>query len=241
MEHADQVSGRERILEEAAALFVRRGYRETTLRDIAAAAGMKAGSIYYHFDAKADLLAAVLETGIERITGSFLETAAALPAELAPRDRLRRHVHTHLAALFEHGPFTTSHVTVFHAAPEAVRALGTPSRDAYERLWTNLLQEFAAAGHLRPGLDLGLQRILLLGAANSTLDWFDPSGGRPLEELATALTARFWFGVAEPDGAGRPAAGPAPRAARRSGGATPSQPRPTDRSARSRTTKEPTP
>ena len=127
MEHADQVGGRELIREEAAALFVRRGYRETTLRDIAAAAGMKAGSIYYHFDAKDELLAAVLETGIERITGSFLETAAALPAELAPRDRLRRHVHTHLAALFEHGPFTTSHVTVFHAEPQAARALGTTS------------------------------------------------------------------------------------------------------------------
>ena len=81
---AEQVSGRDRILEEAAALFVRQGYRETTLRDIAAAAGMKAGSIYYHFDAKDELLAAVLETGIARITRSFEETAASLPDDVAP-------------------------------------------------------------------------------------------------------------------------------------------------------------
>ena len=69
-------SGRQRVLEQAAWLFLQHGYRETTLRDIAAAAGMKAGSIYYHFDSKEQLLAAVLDTGIERITRSFTETAA---------------------------------------------------------------------------------------------------------------------------------------------------------------------
>jgi AcrR family transcriptional regulator len=195
-------AGRERVLEEAAALFVRQGYRETTLRDIAAAAGMKAGSIYYHFDSKDDLLAAVLDTGIERITRSFHETAAALPEDLEPRQRLCWHVLGHLEALFEHGPFTTSHVTAFHGAPEAVRQLGVPSRDAYERLWADLLRGFADAGQLRPDVDLGLQRILLLSAANSTLDWFDPSGGVGLAELAAALTDQFWHGVSQPGTAG---------------------------------------
>ncbi|MGE3359192.1 MAG: TetR/AcrR family transcriptional regulator [Acidimicrobiia bacterium] len=214
---AEQVSGRDRILEEAAALFVRQGYRETTLRDIAAAAGMKAGSIYYHFDAKDELLAAVLETGIARITRSFEETAASLPDDVAPSERLRRHVHAHLAALFEHGPFTTSHVTVFHAAPEAVRALGTPSRDAYERCWSELLADLQRSGHLRAGIDLGLHRILLLGAANATLDWFDPTGDRTLDELATALTEQFWQGVGTPIGTliDAPAPNPSTRAAAR--------------------------
>lgn len=257
---AEQATGRERILEEAAALFVRQGYRETTLRDIAAAAGMKAGSIYYHFDAKDELLAAVLESGIARITRSFVETAAALPPDVTPRERLRRHLHTHLAALFEHGPFTTSHVTVFHAAPEAVRALGTPSRDAYERLWADLLGRLQADGHLRADVDLGLHRILLLGAANSTLDWFDPGGGRSLEDLAAALTEQFWHGLAattagtrtEPT-ATEPAA-TEPATAANPGRAKPTRAKPTRavgtrtaragttaRPAKSPATKEPTP
>lgn len=188
-------SGRQRVLEQAAWLFIRHGYRETTLRDIAAAAGMKAGSIYYHFDSKEQLLAAVLDTGIERITSSFIDTAAIMPPDLAPQERLRRHVLAHLLALFEHGPFTAGHVSVFHGAPDAVKALGVPSRDAYERLWAELLASFAAAGAIRAGVDLGLQRILLLGAANSTLDWFDPSGRRSIEEVATALAEQFWLGV----------------------------------------------
>ena len=189
-------NGRSRVLEEAAALFVRQGYRDTTLRDIAAAAGMKAGSIYYHFDAKDDLLAAVLDRGIDLITRSFLDTAATLSDDVAPRERIEAHVLTHLVALFEHGPFTTSHVTVFHGAPDSIKALGVPARDAYERLWAELLASFRQAGHLRDDIDLALHRILLLGAANSTLDWFDPSGTRSLEDLAAALTDQFWSGVA---------------------------------------------
>ncbi len=199
LERAAATNGRERVLEEAAHLFLRQGYKETTLRDIASAAGMKAGSIYYHFDSKDELLAAVLDTGIERITHSFLETSTALAADVAPKERLRRHVATHLDALFVHGPFTTAHVTVFHGAPETVRRLGVPSRDAYERLWSGLLDGFAAAGHLRRGIDLRLQRILLLGAANSTLDWFHPGGERTLDELAAALTDQFWSGMAASD------------------------------------------
>lgn len=191
-----QVSGRERVLEQAAHLFVRQGYQDTTLRDIAAAAGMKAGSIYYHFDSKEQLLASVLDTGIELITKAFLETAAALGPDAAPRDRLHRHVLAHLEALSQHGPFTTSHVTVFHTAPAAVQVLAIPSRDAYEVLWADLLEGLAAAGDLRGDIDLGLHRILLLGAANSTLAWFHLDGARRLEELADALTTQFWTGVA---------------------------------------------
>jgi len=40
---------RERVLLEASRLFRHRGYAATTLREIADAAGVKAGSIYYHF------------------------------------------------------------------------------------------------------------------------------------------------------------------------------------------------
>ena len=43
---------REEILAAAARLFRQQGYATTTLRQIAEAAGIKAGSIYYHFGSK---------------------------------------------------------------------------------------------------------------------------------------------------------------------------------------------
>ena len=57
---------RQQILAVAATLFCARGYAGTSLRDIAAAAGMKAGSLYYHFASKEELTAEVLRIGVER-------------------------------------------------------------------------------------------------------------------------------------------------------------------------------
>ena len=43
---------REELLQIAGALFAQRGFKNTTVRDIADAAGILSGSLYHHFDSK---------------------------------------------------------------------------------------------------------------------------------------------------------------------------------------------
>ena len=50
---------RQRILESAYELFVEKGYRGSSMRDIATKAGIKAGSIYNHFEGKEQIFEAV--------------------------------------------------------------------------------------------------------------------------------------------------------------------------------------
>jgi AcrR family transcriptional regulator len=57
----------ERILDAAEALFAERGYAATTLRDVAAAVGVRNPSLYNHFPSKEALYAAVLERGIRPV------------------------------------------------------------------------------------------------------------------------------------------------------------------------------
>lgn len=52
---------REKVMEAALALFSRRGYSDTTLAEIAAAAGYSRGPIYWHFRNKTELYEAVME------------------------------------------------------------------------------------------------------------------------------------------------------------------------------------
>ena len=54
---------REGILSAAARLFRYEGYHATTMRDIAQEAGIEAGSIYYHFQSKDQILSDVLDLG----------------------------------------------------------------------------------------------------------------------------------------------------------------------------------
>jgi AcrR family transcriptional regulator len=51
---------RRRILDEATALFVERGYAGTSIRDISERLGMTKGALYYHFSSKEELLYAIV-------------------------------------------------------------------------------------------------------------------------------------------------------------------------------------
>lgn len=191
---AHHESGRERITDAAAELFLHRGYAQTTLRDIAAAAGIKAGSIYYHFDSKEALLLDVLQRGIAVMEEAFRRASTA-SAGRSGAERIRAHVHGHLSALFDHGPYTTNHVSAFHIAPPTVRSEVIPDRDRYERMWSDLLADLQQGGEIAPDMPLGLARLSLLGAMNFAVEWFDPSRGN-LEQLADVIAGQFWGGVA---------------------------------------------
>src|SRR2546421_11516163 len=52
-------STRGRILDVALDLFVRKGYAETSLREIAAELGFSKAALYYHFESKQDILLAL--------------------------------------------------------------------------------------------------------------------------------------------------------------------------------------
>lgn len=183
--------GRIRILDEAAALFLRQGYAATSLRHIAAASGMQPGSVYYHFESKDEILEEILRRGIVAVDDVFVTVARDLSPDLEPIERLRGHVRAHLGALFEHGAYTAAHVTVFHSAPPAVRAASIPVRDGYEQRWHTLLEDVAPDSDA----DLTLVRLLLLGSMSSALEWFTPTGARTLDDLTDTIVRQTSGGL----------------------------------------------
>jgi AcrR family transcriptional regulator len=188
-------SGRERILQCAADLFLQNGYAGTSVRDIADAAGIKAASLYYHFDSKDDLLGEILRRGVQATSDAFDETTLRTESGLEGGDVLRAAIHSHLSALFEHGPFTSVAVVVFPLAPPEVKVTVVPARDAYEARWQELFDNLAARNELNPSADRALARLVLLGALNSTLEWFDPDGNLSVHDLADSIADTFWQGL----------------------------------------------
>ncbi len=85
---------KEQILRTAVRCFVRRGYMETRLQNIANEAGLSKGGVYFHFPTKEDLLLAILER-------YFLHVEAPLsPIEILPKnpDSLRLFVRAFFGA-----------------------------------------------------------------------------------------------------------------------------------------------
>ena len=164
----------------------------TTLRQIAATAGIKAGSVYHHFDSKEALFVAVLNEGMVVMTDAFAATQVDLDEDADTDTQLLAHVRAHMGAVLEHGPYTTAHVTSFSSAPEAVRAQVVPERDSYEQMWQSLF------AHLFTNLDsqaVRLHRLILFGAMNSASEWFDPDGDVTLDQLSSTICEQFLHGV----------------------------------------------
>ena len=62
-----EISSKQKILNCAAELFAKKGYTETTIRELAAAVGLKGSSIYSHFPSKKAILEYILEDYTEHI------------------------------------------------------------------------------------------------------------------------------------------------------------------------------
>ncbi|HMN93383.1 MAG TPA: helix-turn-helix domain-containing protein, partial [Hydrogenophaga sp.] len=102
----DDGNRRQELLRVAARLFRTQGFDATSTRDIAAAAGMRSGSPFYHFESKEALLAAVMVEGMERALQRQADAMAQAAAgaqqqsrSLSARDCIRVLVRNHFDVL----------------------------------------------------------------------------------------------------------------------------------------------
>lgn len=165
---------RAQILDAAAQLFRRQGYSETTLRQIAKAAGMQAGSIYYHFGSKDEIVDEVLATGMKDIYKLVEKTVATLGAEASYRERIERGMIAHLDLLLTKGDYFSSNIRLYGQIPDTLKPKHLHLRQRYGRLWDQILRQAQEAGEIRPDVKIVPLRMFILGALNWTMEWFDP-------------------------------------------------------------------
>ena len=185
---------RQRILDAAARTFRDQGFAGTTLNDIADAARLRAGSIYYHFDSKERLLEEVLDIGIARVSAAVREAIDALPPDTPPAERIRHGIEAHVRSLLYHGEYTSAAFRIFWQAPPDTRARVLARRRDYADCWRELLQSAHARGEIDPDRNLGLARMFLFGALNWSVEWYDPEKG-PLDAFVREAAETFLHGI----------------------------------------------
>ena len=80
---------RQRIIEEAAPLFNRRGYEGCSIQDIMDATGLEKGGIYRHFGSKEELAAEAFDFAWATTSASRLRELDSIPDHV---DRLKQHI-----------------------------------------------------------------------------------------------------------------------------------------------------
>ena len=177
---------RQAVLDAAARLFARKGYAGTNLAEIAAEAGIKAGSLYYHFDSKDELTYEVLRFGTAHSHAHARAAVEALGARAGAVARLRAAIEAHLDSLHHLGDYALAGLRIVEQAPQPIRRNQYANQRHYGEYWQTLLEAAQAEGVLPAGVELLPLRLFLLDAMNGTVTW-PASARRSTRELADML------------------------------------------------------
>jgi AcrR family transcriptional regulator len=147
------------LIESAAQLFHKRGYADVSLQDIAAAAGMRQGNVYYYFKSKSDLAAAVLMYWRDLAGAAFTTLKAKKDAHLRVAAFLKQS--SEMAEVY-----TEWGCPIAGLSDDLIAALPAKQRDAMPRVYATHLA-FLSSAFKDMGLDEAQSRkesyLLLAG------------------------------------------------------------------------------
>jgi AcrR family transcriptional regulator len=177
---ADEAGRRGQILRESARLFREKGFDGTSVRDIAAATGLQSGSWVYHFKTKQDILAAVMEEGLQQA----LERIEAIGHQrLAPRARFRALLRTHIDTLLGPGQdFIPVLLYEWRSLEAAARPRIVELQRRYEAVWDAVIAALQKSGEWAQ--PTRLDRLFMFGALNWIAHWYRPGGALDAAQLA---------------------------------------------------------
>jgi TetR/AcrR family transcriptional regulator, cholesterol catabolism regulator len=175
---------KEVVREKAAEFFFEKGYDATNLREVAAASGLKIGSLYNHIASKEDLLLQVMGGVIDDLVA---QQQAALHVEGDAVERLRSVVECHIR-------FHAGRAKEVYIGNTNLRALSEEARReivAKRTDYSNVIEAaIVAAGEsgLASVLDSRLHTYSIVALGTHLAGWYQPGGRLSLDEIVETYT-----------------------------------------------------
>jgi AcrR family transcriptional regulator len=167
--HYARTAYTEAILEAAERLFLRVGYHDAKMADLAEAAGVSVGTLYKYFASKEEVFASLAARGREQVFDILSESASVTD----PTDRLRAIVERSFAYVEERGALFAVYAQLGALTESHIRAMGAPDCDqAFGQFVTALQSAFIAgvkAGQFRKDIPPEVLATTFAGAMNATL------------------------------------------------------------------------
>jgi AcrR family transcriptional regulator len=184
------------ILRAAGREFRVRGFAETGMRDIAAAAALSPANLYNYFRGKQDILFFCQDNSLDRMIAALdkarrMRTGAAI--------KLRLVIVSHLRCVLDEVEGSAAHLLTTALPPRQQRYLVT-KRDKYEEGVRNLILAGIRSGEFAP-CDPALAVRAILGGLNWSVQWFSPQGALTAAQIGEKFADYLIRGLlANPNG-----------------------------------------
>ncbi|MGN0123447.1 MAG: TetR/AcrR family transcriptional regulator [Rhodococcus sp. (in: high G+C Gram-positive bacteria)] len=172
------------LITAAVATMAAKGYHGTSVRDIASEAGVAVGSLYNYFGSKQELLALILNRGLDALVEETEE--ALLAAGSDPVDRLRAIVGVHVGQHTKAPRESLLGNSELRSLEPQHYAVVVTKRDVQRRMFDRVVVDGVDRGVFTTKTPVDTARFIV-SACTAVAGWFHPDG--PL--TAQEVTARY--------------------------------------------------
>lgn len=188
-------NSKDEIIHVAIDLFSSRGFKGTSIRDIASAANTSLPNIYYYFGNKEGLLLAILERSSRDVLDQLNEVCQL--ADLDPMERFKRLIETHLSIAGNN----IKESKIFFLDREVLSEEGNKVNIRIQReilgIYLDQLR-LLKRKHLISYKGLTLLAFNILALVNWFLRWYRAEGPMSLEEISEEIITFAFFGLIGP-------------------------------------------
>lgn len=194
---ADYKIKRDEIVKVAATLFKEKGYKATTLSDIAKRASLDRATVYYYIGSKDELFKEAVK-GVLDSNIAEAERLLRLPT-MGTREKLERLVERLMISYEENYPHLYVYIqeemyeVVDEPTPWAKQMVRQTRR--FENVVTTLLQQGVDEGLFREDVSVRLAANAIFGMFNWTHRWFKPGGKLTAQHVAKDFCKIFFDGM----------------------------------------------
>jgi AcrR family transcriptional regulator len=181
---------KQQLLDAASALFAERGYADTRVVDICAAAGVAKGLFYWYFENKQALFADLVRSMRLRLRAA---QAAALDPDADPLTRIRQGTEASVRFMAQHRAFFA--LLELEQSADGVAALLQEGTDVHTNDTALLVKEAQAAGKVADDRDPQLLALGVVGAV-AHFTHFHRTGRIDLDVDALAAFVGAWVTAA---------------------------------------------
>ena len=194
---------RARVTSMSAEIFSQRGFRATSMNEIAAAVGLSKPTLYHYFRSKEELLvriyADVLDESLLLARGTVADATTAL-------DAIRELIASRVVYTCEHQALLKVCFEEEHELPPGLAEEVLLRRRSFERFFVAALERHLAE---HPSVALGMPPKvyvnMCLGAVNWCYKWYRPEGPNTPAELGRQIANTLTATLTPPPGSARAA------------------------------------
>lgn len=191
---------REQLISIAAEIFNTKGYAQTSMGDIANALGLGRSALYHYFRNKEEIFATLMEEEAVIPYNALLKLAE--QPGLTAAQRLRRAIFDGIVRRLSGGARFLVVSRMESEIPAQVEPVYNSSKRKILDLYAGFIADGVASGEFRK-VDAKIAAFAVIGMANWTSRWYQPSGSKRPEEIADIIADLAIRGLIREDGEGR--------------------------------------